>query len=133
MIDMTYGELVDSLRKDLQLDATIDVLRGTIAPALINDAAALSQPAIKKLLLSLGISYGTVNFTWASSSISGSQVVTHGFTQAPTAILLSPSTSNFLGGVVTVNGATTFTANGFSTPNTTIASSTFTYYWAAFK
>lgn len=54
---MTYGELVDSLRKDLQLDARTDVLPGTILASLFDQNGAgrfLQAPASIKAVLHAG-------------------------------------------------------------------------------
>lgn len=67
MIDMTYGELVDSLRKDLQLDPATDLLGGVLI--------ATVQGAV--------IRYGRAGFGGNGTSAVTGLTIAHGLRKLP--------------------------------------------------
>lgn len=111
-------------------DATLDFEQIQVLNPLSSSKNLSDVTSQAAALQNLGVRRGTVTFTFSASATSGAQTVTHGFQVAPTAIVLTPSSSNFVGAVVTAVAATTFTANGFTTTNTSITSSVM-FYWIA--
>lgn len=79
----TYGDLVAALRKDLLLDATTDILPGSILASLVDQngkSAFLQLLTAQKLQLAFGAS--TLAWTTGSAA-SGIVTVSHGLGRQP--------------------------------------------------
>lgn len=112
MIDMTYGELVAALRKDLQLDATVDVLPGTVFAAALVDVgshgtataasklafiASLISPSRSTVRADLGITGGQANIVFSASTNSGPTTVTHTLGATPGLVVVSGGVNSAFG------------------------------------
>lgn len=117
----SYGQLLQRLRKDLQLDLSTDALLPPFLPAVAG--------AFK-------IAFGTVTLTWpGATTFAGNQTITHGLGTTPAAVLLgsqfmSAAPFAFTPFVNSALGAATFLLSGQTDANPA-AATTGVAWWAA--
>lgn len=111
----TYGQLLQALAKDLQLDASTDLLSGTILAVVFEGARAVSWGLVNGATAT--IQSGSGDFT-VTRSAAGTYVVTNSHWSTKMAVLITPTNSG--GGTVVANvngisagqfGVTTFLSN----------------------
>lgn len=129
---MTYGELVAALRKDLLLDASTDVLAGSIGQAFTNDAAAMTLAAKIAALHGLGASRGVGSVAFTGSNTSAGATIAHGLGVVPTAVVCTPRNAFVViaSQAAGAYDAVHFFPGGFYAPGTAITA-TVTFDWIA--
>lgn len=114
--EMNWGELLASLRRDLQLDPGTDLIGGVI------QAAGGAR-----------ITYGAVTVTWDGVNfVTPLATVTHGLPSTPACVVATGNwdTGDFAVGVGNI-GATTFQVRGQTPGNTVPAAGTSIVFWLA--
>jgi hypothetical protein len=136
--DLTYGELIASLRQDLLLDATTDLLPGSVLSSLIDkNGQANFLQLLSKQQLQISVGQNAVNWPGASNNANIVQI-NHGLGRIPAVVHLTPraNTGVFswfvqLDGPQAVPTATQFSVGGYCSATQPANGTISGFHWTA--